>query len=289
MSAHASPQTSPLSRPGIRILLPVTLAVLAMLAILVTALSSSAAAATAASRHTAKPTVVLVHGAFADASSWNKVVARLQGAGYPVIAPANPLRDLAGDSAYLSSIVSTIDGPVILVGHSYGGAVISNAATGHPNVKALVFIAAFAPEEAESALDLTGKFPGSQLPTSLITRQYPLPGGGTGTDAYVDPAKFRAAFAADLPARDTALMAATQRPAALAALASPSGAPAWKTIPSWYLVAGADQAIPAAAQRFMAKRAGAHTSEVREASHVVMISRPDTTTALITAAARTTS
>lgn len=193
--------------------------------------------------------MVLVHGAFADASSWNKVAARLQGAGYPVIAPANPLRDLAGDSAYLSSIVSTIDGPVVLVGHSYGGAVISNAATGHPNVKALVFIAAFAPEEAESALDLTGKFPGSQLPTSLITRQYPLPGGGTGTDAYIDPAAFRAAFAADLPARDTALMAATQRPAALAALGSPSGPPAWKTIPSWYLVAGADQAIPPAAQR----------------------------------------
>ncbi|MEV4075503.1 alpha/beta fold hydrolase [Nonomuraea fuscirosea] len=286
MSAHASPQTSPLSRPRTRILLPVILAILALLA---TALFSSAAASTAASRHTAKPTVVLVHGAFADASSWNKVVARLQGAGYPVIAPANPLRDLAGDSAYLSSVLTSIDGPVILVGHSYGGAVISNTATGHPNVKALVFIAAFAPEEAESALDLTGKFPGSQLPTSLITRQYTLPGGGAGTDAYIDPAKFRAAFAADLPARDTALMAATQRPAALAALASPSGPPAWKTIPSWYLVAGADQAIPPAAQRFMANRAGAHTSETREASHVVMISRPDTTTALITAAARTTS
>ncbi|MGV9386109.1 alpha/beta fold hydrolase [Nonomuraea sp. NPDC003707] len=277
-----SPQTSPLSRPGIRILLPLMLAVLS---IMVTALASPSAASTTAGR-TAKPTVVLVHGAFADASSWNKVVARLQGAGYPVIAPANPLRDLAGDAAYLSSIVSSIDGPVILVGHSYGGAVISNAATGHPNVKALVFIAAFAPEEAESALDLTGKFPGSQLPTSLITRQYPLPGGGTGTDAYVDPAKFRAAFAADLPARDTALMAATQRPAALAALGSPSGAPAWKTTPSWYLVAGADQAIPPAAQRFMAKRTGAHTSEVRDASHVIMISRPDTTTAVITAAAR---
>ncbi|MEU8206666.1 alpha/beta hydrolase [Streptosporangium sp. NPDC049046] len=284
MSAHVPSRTSPLSRPGIRILLPVTLAVLAML---VTALPP-AAASTTASRYTAKPTVVLVHGAFADASSWSKVVARLQEAGYPVIAPANPLRDLAGDSTYLSSVVSSIDGPVILVGHSYGGAVISNAATGHPNVKALVFIAAFAPEEAESALDLTGRFPGSQLPTSLITRQYPLPGGGTGTDAYIAPAAFRTAFAADLPARDTALMAATQRPAALAALGSPSGAPAWKAVPSWYLVAGADRAIPPAAQRFMAKRAGAHTSEVREASHVIMISRPETTVAVITAAARAT-
>ncbi|MGW6504441.1 alpha/beta hydrolase [Nonomuraea angiospora] len=200
--------------------------------------------------------------------------------------PALPRQELTRRRT--RSIVSTIDGPVILVGHSYGGAVISNAATGHPNVKALVFIAAFAPEEAESALDLTGKFPGSQLPTSLITRQYPLPGGGTGTDAYIDPAAFRAAFAADLPARDTALMAATQRPAALAALGSPSGPPAWKTIPSWYLVAGADQAIPPAAQRFMAERAGAHTSEVRDASHVIMISRADTTTAVITAAARAT-
>ncbi|MER6514888.1 alpha/beta hydrolase [Nonomuraea sp. NPDC001636] len=279
-----SPQTSPLPRAGIRILLPPALAVLS---VLVTALVSPFAASAVAGR-TAKPTVVLVHGAFADASSWNKVVARLQGAGYPVIAPANPLRDLAGDAAYLSSVVSTIDGPVILVGHSYGGAVVTNAASGHPNVKALVFIAAFAPEDGESALDLTGRFPGSRLPTSLITRPYPLPGGGTGTDAYVDPAKFHAAFAADLPARDTALMAATQRPAALAALGSPSGAPAWKTIPSWYLVAGTDQAIPPAAQRFMAKRAGAHTSEVRDASHVIMISRPDTTTAVITAADRAT-
>ncbi|MEU5868908.1 alpha/beta hydrolase [Nonomuraea sp. NPDC047529] len=272
---------SPHTRPGIRILLPLALAVLA---VLVTAFSSPA---TAAARRTAKPTVVLVHGAFADASSWNKVVARLQGAGYPVIAPANPLRDLAGDSAYLSSVVSSIDGPVVLVGHSYGGAVISNAATGHPNVKALVFVAAFAPEQAESALDLTGRFPGSRLPTSLVTRQYPLPGGGTGTDAYIDGEAFRAAFAADLPARDTALMAATQRPASLAALGSPSGPPAWQAIPSWYLVAGADQAIPPAAQRFMAKRAGAHTSEVKDASHVIMISRPDATAAVITAAART--
>ncbi|GII78963.1 alpha/beta hydrolase [Sphaerisporangium rufum] len=287
MSAHPSPPASWSSRPGIRILSTMTLAFVALLALLITALASPAAA-TPAGRHPVKPTVVLVHGAFADASSWTKVVTRLQGAGYPVIAPANPLRDLAGDSAYLSSVLSTIDGPVVLVGHSYGGAVISNAATGHPNVKALVFIAAFAPEETESALDLTGRFPGSRLPTSLITRPYPLPGGGTGTDTYIDPAAFRAAFAADLPGRDTVPMAATQRPAALAALGSPSGPPAWKTIASWYLVAGADQAIPPAAQRFMAERAGAHTSEARDASHVIMISRPDMTAAVIMAAARTT-
>ncbi|MEO3853666.1 alpha/beta hydrolase [Acrocarpospora sp. B8E8] len=282
MPTHASP----ISRPRVRITLPV---ILAFLAILVAAVSPSAAASTSADRQRVKPTVVLVHGAFADASSWNEVIARLQIAGYPVIATANPLRDLSGDSAYLSSIVSTIPGPVVLVGHSYGGAVISNAATGHSNVKALVFIAAFAPDQGESGLDLSGKYPGSLLPTSLITREFPLPGGGTGTDAYINPAKFRAAFAADLPARDTALMAATQRPASLAALGTPSGAPAWKNIPSWYLVAGADQAIPAAAQWFMAKRAGARTSEVKGASHLVMISHSDTTAALIAAAARATS
>ncbi|MFC6085827.1 alpha/beta fold hydrolase [Sphaerisporangium aureirubrum] len=248
--------------------------------------ASAASSATPADRSTAKPTVVLVHGAFADASSWNKVAALLQTAGYPVIAPANPLRDLTGDAAYLSSIVATIPGPLVLVGHSYGGAVISNAAGGNPNVKALVFIAAFAPDQGESALDLSGRYPGSLLPSSLLARPFPLPGGGTGTDAYIDPARFRAAFAADLPARDTALMAATQRPAALAALGAPSGAPAWRHIPSWYLVAGADQAIPPAAQRFMAGRAGARTSEVPGASHVVMISHPGAATALITAAAR---
>lgn len=252
-----------------------------LLAVLVPALSVPAAAS--AGGRPARPTVILVHGAFADSSSWNKVVAKLQAAGYPVIAAANPLRDLASDSAYVSSVISAVPGPVILVGHSYGGAVISNAATGHANVKALVYVAAFVPDQGESALDLTGRFPGSRLPTSLITREYPL-----GTDGYVDPAKFRAVFAADLPARDTELMAATQRPVALAALGGPATAPAWREIPSWYLVAGADQAIPAAAQRFMAKRAGAHTVEIRGASHVVMISHAEAAADLVTTADRAT-
>jgi pimeloyl-ACP methyl ester carboxylesterase len=279
MPTHAFPQPS---RLRTRTLLPV------ILTIVVAVLFPAAASSTPAYPQTPKPTVVLVHGAFADGSSWSKVIARLQTAGYPVIAPANPLRDLNGDSAYLSSVVSSIPGPVVLVGHSYGGAVMSNAANGHPNVKALVFIAGFAPDQGESALDLSGRYPGSLLPTSLITRQFPLPGGETGTDLYVDPAKFRAAFAADLPAREAAMMAAAQRPAALAALGTPSGAPAWKNIPSWYLIAGADQAIPPAAQRFMATRARAHTSEVRGASHAVMVSHPDATAALVAAAARTT-
>lgn len=155
---------------------PVTLAALALL--IVTGSQAATAASTSAEdRHAAKPTVVLVHGAFAD-SSTGKVATKLQRAGYPVIAPANPLRDLTGDAAYISSVVSTIPGPVVLVGHSYGGEVISNAAVGHPIVKAMVFVAGFAPEQGESGLDLTGKFPGSLLPTSLLTRAFPLPGGG---------------------------------------------------------------------------------------------------------------
>ncbi|HEY8982697.1 MAG TPA: alpha/beta hydrolase [Streptomyces sp.] len=265
---------------------------LAALALLVVAGSQAATAASASSpaesRHTVKPTIVLVHGAFADSSSWNKVVAKLQRAGYPVIAPANPLRGLSGDAAYVSSVVSSIPGPVVLVGHSYGGEVISNAAVGHPQVKAMVFVAGFAPDQGESGLDLTGRFPGSLLPTSLLTRTFPTSGGGAGTDAYIDAGKFRTAFAADLPARETALMAATQRPVSLAALGEPSGPPAWKTLPSWYLVAGADRAIPAEAQRFMATRAKAHTVEVKNSSHVVMLSHPDATTALIVDAARAT-
>jgi pimeloyl-ACP methyl ester carboxylesterase len=173
---------------------------------------------------------------------------------------------------------------VILVGHSYGGEVITNAANGHPNVKALVYVAAFVPDQGESGLALTARFPGSRLPTSLLTR--PFPGG---VDGYVDPAKFHAVFAADLPSSTSALMAAAQRPVSLAALAGPSGTPAWKTIPSWYEVAGSDQAIPAAAERFMAKRANAHTIEVKDASHVVMISHPARTAGLIIDAAKATS
>jgi pimeloyl-ACP methyl ester carboxylesterase len=268
-----------------RALLPV----LAALMLLFTfGFASSSASATPVKPAGPKPTVVLVHGAFADASSWNRVLERLQKAGYPVIAPANPLRDLTGDSAYISSIVSTIPGPVILVGHSYGGAVITNAAIGHTNVKALVYIAAFAPDQGESALGLSGMFPGSQLPSSLSPRPFPLPGGGTDVDAYVALDKFRAVFAADLPTSTTNLMAATQRPASVTGLSAPSGTPAWKTIPSWYLVAGADQAIPAAAERFMAKRAHAHTIEIGNSSHVAMISHPEATTALIIDAARAT-
>jgi pimeloyl-ACP methyl ester carboxylesterase len=246
--------------------------------------SAANAAPASATPSTPRPTVVLVHGAFADSSSWDAVISRLERRGYPVIGVANPLRGLAGDSAYVSSVLDTIPGPVILVGHSYGGAVITDAAVDHPNVKALVYVAAFAPDEGESGLAILGKYPGSMLPPALAVR--PFPGG---QDAYVNPADFRQVFAADVPAGEARLMAAGQRPVALAAFGEPSSAPAWKTIPSWFLVAGADRAIPPAAEQAMARRAGSHTAVIRGASHAVLVSHPDATAHLIEAAARATS
>ncbi|WTW98435.1 alpha/beta hydrolase [Streptomycetaceae bacterium NBC_01309] len=235
-----------------------------------------------------KPTIVLVHGAFADASGWYPTITRLQKAGYTVIAPANPLRDLNGDSAYVSSVLDTIEGPVVLVGHSYGGEVITNAARGHDNVKALVYVAAFAPDQGETALRLAGQFPGSKLPESLIVRDYPLPEGGPGKDGYIDPAKFREVFAGDLSASEARQMAAAQRPASVFGLDTPSGVPAWKSLPSWYVIPTADNVIPAAAQRFMADRADSRTVEVKGSSHVVMMSRPDAVVRQILAADRAT-
>jgi pimeloyl-ACP methyl ester carboxylesterase len=232
-----------------------------------------------------KPTIVLVHGAFADASGWTASIKQLSRQGYPVIAPANPLRGVAADSAYLVSILATITGPIVLVGHSYGGEVITNAATGNPKVKALVYIAAFAPDKGETSGALASKFPGSMLTQdNLVFRPYPLADGTTGTDGYINPAVFHQVFCADLPAGEAAVMAATQRPGSVITLGEPSGIPAWKTIPSWYLVAKQDNAIPAAAERFMAKRMGAHTTEINS-SHVAMISHPAVVTQLIQAAA----
>ncbi|MEU6765023.1 alpha/beta hydrolase [Streptomyces sp. NPDC046853] len=266
------------------------LTALAAAALLVTGAVSAQATPQAASRDSVraekkepKPTVVLVHGAFADASGFNDTIARLQKDGFPVIAPANPLRDAAQDAAYISSVVDSIDGPVILAAHSYGGFVITNAARGHDNVKALVYMGAFAPDKGESALQLAEQFPGSELGGALITRQYPVPGGDPGTDGYIDPAKFRSVFAADLPASRTRLMAATQRPGSLQGLSGASGVPAWKAIPSWYLIPTADKVIPPAAQRFMAKRAGSKVTEIRS-SHVVMISHPDAAAKIIKSA-----
>ncbi|MEU9336586.1 alpha/beta hydrolase [Streptomyces sp. NPDC048290] len=232
-----------------------------------------------------KPTVVLVHGAFADSTSWNGVMRRLRHDGYPVVAVANPLRSLSGDSAYLKDVLADIGGPVVLVGHSYGGSVISNAATGSKNVKALVYLAAFLPEKGESATDLSGKFPGSTLGEALRSVPFTNPDGSQGTDLYIQNDKFRHQFAADVPRDETDLMALTQRPVTAAALAEGAAEPAWKTIPSWNLIATRDLNIPARTQEFMAERAGAHTTEVRS-SHAVSVSHPGKVTEVIEDAAR---
>ena len=229
----------------------------------------------------AKPTIVLVHGAFADASSWNGVIERLQRQGYTVIAPANPLRGVTADSAYTASLLSQIDGPVLLAGHSYGGAVITNAAVSAPNVVGLVYVAAFAPDEGETLGDIEGDSKDSVLNTALLQLQYPT-GQGTGTavELAIDPAKFHEAFAADLPEKQAAVMAATQRPVAAAAFAEPNGTPAWKNLPSWAVVATGDKAAGSDVVRSMAQRAGAAITEV-EGSHVIMISQPQAVTDVI--------
>ncbi len=271
------------------------LAALALLLTLPLALLFSGSPASGSTGHSAanpssvKPTVVLVHGGWADSSGWNGEISRLQEDGYPVIAPANPLRGLSSDAAYIRSVLQTISGPIVLVGHSYGGAVITNAAVGVPNVKALVYIAAFAPDTGESLAALVTKNPGTHItPDALLERPYPLPDGGTGTDLYIKDSVFHDAFAGDLPESTTRLMQATQRPFSVAAFIEPSGGPAWKTVPSWYLVATQDHAIPPVTQRFMAQRADAYTAEVA-ASHVPMMSRPGATTALILRAAHAVS
>ncbi|MEU6347273.1 alpha/beta hydrolase [Streptomyces sp. NPDC046977] len=235
-----------------------------------------------------KPTVVLVHGAFADSSSWNGVIEHLRHAGYPVIAAANPLRGLASDAAYLAGVVKSVEGPVVLAGHSYGGAVISEAADGDPKVKALVYIAAFIPEKGESALELSNKFPGSTLGQVLNAVPFPLADGGTGTDLYIDTAAFHDQFAADVARPVTDLMAATQRPVAASALEEAATASAWRTIPAWSLVATADKNIPPAAQRFMSERAEARTEEL-DASHAVSVSQPGAVARLIEQAAQSVS
>ncbi|TYB69298.1 alpha/beta hydrolase [Nonomuraea sp. PA05] len=247
-------------------------------------LSTSEAQAQAQPQEEAKPrpTVVLVHGAFADSSGWNDVSAKLIRENYPVIAPANPLRGVASDSAYLASILATISGPIVLAAHSYGGIVITNAATGNPNVKALVYVAAFAPDQGESLLDLQTKYPGSKLnEAALDIRPY----GDGLVDGYIKKEAFHDVFAKDVPRATTSLMQAGQRPADTRALGEPSGAPAWKTTPSYYLIARNDQVLPVAAQRFMARRAGSRVHEV-SASHVAMIAQPSVTADLIRRAAR---
>ncbi|MFD7409923.1 alpha/beta fold hydrolase [Streptomyces sp. NPDC059866] len=237
-------------------------------------------------RH-AKPTIVLEHGAFADGSSWNGVIADLRADGYPVIAAANPLRGPASDATALRTVLDHVKGPKILVGHSYGGNVISQAATNDPEVKALVYVAAFLPAPGESALELTNKYPGSTLPGALDPVTYKQADGSTATDLYIQQDKFHHQFAADVPAQQAALMAAEQRPIAQAALEEKATTAAWKTKPSWDIITTEDLNIPASVQRFMAKRAHAHTTEVA-ASHSVAVSHPHLVANVIERAARAT-
>ncbi|MFJ5304446.1 alpha/beta fold hydrolase [Streptomyces sp. NPDC088350] len=234
------------------------------------------------------PTVLLVHGAFADAGSWSGVVAELQSHGIPVLAPSNPLRGLASDAAYITSVASQIDGPVVLVGHSYGGALITVAGIA-PNVVGLVYVAAYALEEGESLGELQGRFPLSSLVSNLKEWTYPVAGGDTAVEVTIAQDAFPSVFAADVPADVTRILAAAQRPLAAAAFEETAAAAAWKTKPAWALIAGADEAINPEVERFGAKRAGAVIVELEGASHAVAVSRPKEVADLIRDAVRATS
>ncbi|XMA35782.1 alpha/beta hydrolase [Streptomyces albogriseolus] len=243
----------------------------------------------------ARPTVVLVHGYWADSSGWTPVIENLQAEGYRVIAPANPLRSLSGDADYLATLLRTIEGPIVLVGYSYGGAVITNAAAGNPNVESLVYIAGFAPEKGETAFELAAKYPGSRItddptapvPTSL--NAVPLSDDPTDVDLYLKPDKFSDVFLSDrLEADRAATLAAAQRPATVASGNEPTEATAWKDVPSWFLVPTDDRTIGTANLRFMAERAGSTTVEV-DGPHAVMETAPDEITDLILQAAHDSS
>ena len=223
---------------------------------------------------------MLVHGAFADASSWNGVITRLQDKDVPVTAPANPLRGITADAAYIASVLAQIEGPVLAVGHSYGGAVITNAATEAKNVVGLVFVAAFAPEEGETLGEVEAGSKDSVLNSALVPRTYPTAERRLGDEFSIDPAKARDVFAADLSDEQAALIAATQRPVAELAFSEPNGPPAWKHLPSWAVVATADRAAGTDVIRSMAERAGAKITEL-DGSHVIMVSQPEAVTNVI--------
>ncbi|REE96532.1 alpha/beta fold hydrolase [Thermomonospora umbrina] len=231
-----------------------------------------------------KPTVVLVHGAFTDASSWHGVIGHLQRHGYPVVAPANPLRDLAADSAYIAGVVRGIKGPVILAGHSYGGAVITNAARSATNVKGLVYVAGFAPDEGESAGSIDARYPKTPLKDSIT----PLPHEDGTVDLSIAPEKFPGVFAPHVPRSKAAQMAAAQRPIAVAAIGGRSGRPAWRSLPSWFLIPSDDRALHPDAQADMAERAHARKTVWIEGGHAVTVSRPSAVAELLRVAARDT-
>ena len=249
--------------------------------------ASTTVAAAAPSSHTqpaAKPTIVLEHGAWADGSSWSGVVTRLQKDGYTVDVPPNPLRGVANDAAYLAGYLATVPGPIVLVGHSYGGFITTNAATGNKNVKALVYVDAYIPAQGDTINGLTAQFPGSRISPAALTF---VPSAGGVVDAYIQPSQFRNILGNDLSVAKNAELAATQRPIAAATLGDMSGPPAWTSIPSWAVIGTADHAIPPAAQEFMAHRAHATETKIN-ASHLSLISQPGKVESVIERAARAT-
>jgi pimeloyl-ACP methyl ester carboxylesterase len=276
----------PTARPRLRVTV-MAAAALAATAIAVPASQAAFASTTAptaavSTAHTGvKPSIVLVHGAWGDSSSWDAVISRLQADGYTVYSPPNPLEGLSTDSTSIRDFLDTISGPIILVGHSYGGAVITNAATGDTNVKALVYIDAFAPNEGQTIGQLVSTVPGSCVTDDANLTLVPYPGAPAGAeDAYIKQSAFADCMANGLPAKEAAQLGAVQRPLTTAALTEPSGVPAWKTIPSWAVVGTEDHAIPPAEQLAMAQAAGAHITEVK-APHLSMVSDPGVVTDVI--------
>lgn len=281
--------TSPRAHAVLRLRSRPATAIMLAVAVLVLATLGTARSAPAQERRpeAPKPTIVLVHGAWADASSWSRVITRLQAHRYKVVAVANPLRSLSGDAGYVRTFLESVEGPVVLVGHSYGGSVITNAATGLADVKALVYVNAFAPDEGESATALAG--PDSALsvpdPTAVFDLVPATAPPTASTDLYLKRSTVSASFATELNARDKALVAATQRPAAIGALNEPSGTPAWRTIPSWYLIGTEDAIIPPGVELAMAERAGSSVTEYN-AGHLGLMSAPGAVTRVIEQAAR---
>jgi pimeloyl-ACP methyl ester carboxylesterase len=264
----------------LRLIIPALALAIAALVIPLSQIASAQATTHAVSSGGPKPTIVLEHGAWANTASWDAVIRRLQADGYTVDAPPNPLQGLPYDSAYLADFLHTISGPIILVGHSYGGAVITNAATGDSQVKALVYIDAFAPAQGQTLAQLLAAYPGScAVPANLTVVPFPGAPAGVG-DAYIKQSVFPSCMANGLPAAEAQAAAATQAPIATIALTQPTGVPAWQTIPSWAVVGTADHAIPLALDLAMAENAHARITEV-DAPHLSMISDPGVVTSVI--------
>jgi pimeloyl-ACP methyl ester carboxylesterase len=278
-----------IARPGwLRLVIAAVIVAVAGLVVPFSQIGSARAAEAGTAGGGPKPTIVLVHGAWADTSSWNGVIRRLQADGYTVYAPPDPLQGLPYDSAYLADFLHSISGPIVLVGHSYGGAVITNAATGDPQVKALVYVDAFAPAQGQTLEQLLASVPGScAVPANLNVVPFPGAPAGVG-EAYIKQSVFPSCMADGLPAAQARVLAVTQLPIATIALTQPTGVPAWETIPSWAVVGTADHAIPPALQLAMANTAHAHITEV-DAPHLSMVSDPGTVTSVILQAVRATS